>query len=178
MVRQRVITAALVIIALGACQRPPTGTTTITTNAETGTVATTSTGTAPTAASMGLQPGKWETRMEVVDRKTTGLPAGMTMPKAAPRIVTSCVTPEQASKGPGEMLKAANASCTATTSTFAGGKIALAMTCKLPNGTLAVKTNGSYSPTEVTTDSEVTMTGKVSSTEKTHTVARRLGDCG
>jgi hypothetical protein len=108
----------------------------------------------------------------------TGLPAGTTVPTSKPRTIISCVTPEQASKGPGDMLKMANASCTATTSTFAGGRIALAMSCKLKNGTLSIKTTGNYSPTQVTTDSEVTMTGKISSTEKTHTVARRVGECG
>ncbi|MES2097632.1 MAG: DUF3617 domain-containing protein [Pseudomonadota bacterium] len=179
MIRHKVFTAALPsLLALTACQQQPTGTTTVTTNAATGSVTTTSSGAAPTVASMRIQPGKWETRVEVLDRKMTGLPPGIALPKTEPRTMTSCVTPEQASKGPGDMLKMANASCTATTSTFAGGKIALVMSCKLPNGTLAVKTSGSYSPTEVTTDSEVTMTGKVSSTEKTHSVARRLGDCG
>ena len=99
-----VATAAL---ALAACGEK-TSSTTITTNSETGTV--TTTGDAlPTAASLKMQPGKWETTITTLETKTSGLPAGMpagmTPPKPAPQTITACVTPDMATKGPGEMLK-------------------------------------------------------------------------
>lgn len=173
-----VATAAL---ALAACGEK-TSSTTITTNSETGTV--TTTGDAPvTAASLKMQPGKWETTITTLETKTTGLPAGMpagmTPPKSAPQTITACVTPEQAAQGPGELLKNAKVDCTIKNNTFADGKIASEASCKLRNGTMTTKTTGSFSPTEVSYDTEATMSaGPVNATTKTHTVSRRVGECG
>ncbi|HEX7693582.1 MAG TPA: DUF3617 domain-containing protein [Sphingomonas sp.] len=161
-------------LALAACGK--TSTTTITTNSETGTV-TTSGDAPPSAAALGLQPGKWETKVEVVDMQMSGMPAGMTVPKPEPVTTTTCMTPEQAAKGPGDLLKQVNADCTINSSTFAGGKIAVDMNCKLPMGTMAMKSTGSYTPTSMTSDAEVSMTGRGSMTEKTHTEAHRIGEC-
>lgn len=168
-----VATAAL---ALAACGEK-TSSTTITTNSATGTV-TTSGDAPPSAAALGLQPGKWETRMEVTDIKMSGMPAGMTVPKPAPMTTTTCMTPEQASKGPGDLLKRADTDCTINSSTYAGGKIAMDMNCKMPTGAMAMKTTGTYTPTSMVTDAEVSMTGKTSMTQKVHSEAHRVGECG
>ena len=167
-----VCTAAL---ALAACGQK-TSSTTITTNSATGTV-TTSGDAPPSAAALGLQPGKWETKIEVTDLKMTGMPAGMNIPKPAPVTTTTCMTPEQASKGPGDLLKQANTDCTINSSTYSGGKIAVEMNCKLPTGTMAMKTSGTYTSTSMTSDAEVSVTGKTSMTQKVHSEARRLGEC-
>ncbi|WP_066589708.1 DUF3617 domain-containing protein [Sphingomonas pruni] len=174
------VLAATATLALAACGEK-TSSTTITTNSATGTV--TTTGDAPpTVASLRMQPGKWETTITTLETKTSGLPAGMpagmTPPKPAPQTITACVTPEQATKGPGEMLKNAKVDCTIKNSTFTGGRIASEASCKLPNGTMTMNTTGSYSPTEVTYDTEAAISaGPVSSTTKTHTVSRRIGEC-
>jgi len=169
------ILAATATLALAACGEK-TSSTTITTNSATGTV--TTTGAAPpSAAALGLQPGKWETKMEVTDLKMSGMPAGMTVPKPAPVTATTCMTPEQASKGPGDLLKQANTDCTINSSTYAGGKIAMDMNCKMPTGTMAMKTTGTYTATSMATDAEVSMTGKTSMTQKVHTEAHRVGEC-
>ncbi len=170
------IVGTAVVLALAGCGQK-TSSTTITTNAATGTV--TTKGDAPlSAAALGLQPGRWETKMVVLDRKMSGMPAGVTLPKAEPITVTTCMTPEQAAKGPGDLLKQANADCTVNSSTYAGGKIAVDMNCKLPTGmTMAMKTDGTYTPTSMVSDSEVSMTGKMSMTQKTHSEAHRVGEC-
>ncbi len=162
-------------LALAACGQK-TGSSTITTNSETGTV--TASGDAPvTAASLGLQPGKWETKIEVVEAKVSGMPAGMDMPKQKPFTATTCMTPEQASKGPGDLLKQAHADCIVNSSTYTGGKIAVDMSCKLPTGTMTSKTTGTYTATSMSSDAEVSMTGKTSMTQKVHTEAHRVGEC-
>jgi hypothetical protein len=169
-----VATAALALAACG--EKSGSTTTTITTNSATGTV--TSTGDAPpSAATLGLQPGKWETRMEVVESKMSGMPAGMTLPKTDPTTITTCMTPEQASKGPGNLLKRVKGDCTVNSSTYAGGKIAMEMNCKLPTGTMAMKTTGTYTATSMASDAEVSMTGKTSMTQKVHSEAHRVGEC-
>jgi hypothetical protein len=184
MERQKMRTTPLIVataaLALAACGEK-TSSTTITTNSETGTVTTTG-DTPPTAASLNMQPGKWETTITTLETKTSGLPAGMpagmTPPKPAPQTITACVTPDIASKGPGQMLKNAKADCTIKNNTYTGGKIASEASCKLPNGTMTVNTTGSYSPTEVTYDTESTMSaGPINATTKTHTVSRRVGEC-
>lgn len=165
-------TAALTLAACGQ----KTSSSTITTNSATGTV--TTTGDAPpSAAALGLQPGKWETKVVVTDLKMSGMPAGMTVPKPEPVTTTTCMTPEQASKGPGDLLKQANADCTINSSTYAGGKIAMDMNCKLPTGTMAMKTTGTYTATSMSSDAEVSMTGKASMTQKVHSEAHRVGAC-
>jgi hypothetical protein len=169
------IVVAATALALAACGEK-TSSTTITTNSATGTV--TTTGDAPpSAAALGLQPGKWETKIEVTDLKMSGMPAGMNIPKPAPMTTTTCMTPDQASKGPGDLLKQAKADCTINSSTYAGGKIAMEMNCKLPTGTMATKTTGTYTATSMTSDAEVSMTGKTSMTQKVHTEAHRVGEC-
>jgi ABC-type Fe3+-hydroxamate transport system substrate-binding protein len=167
-----IVATAALALALAACGQKSGSTTTITTNSATGTV--TTTGDAPpSAASLGLQPGKWETKIEVTELKMSG----MTVPKPAPVTTTTCMSPEQASKGPGELLKQAKADCTVNSSTYAGGKIAMEMNSKLPTGTMAMKTTGTYTATSMASDAEVSMTGKTSMTQKVHSEAHRVGEC-
>jgi hypothetical protein len=180
--------AALALVSCG--QKTGTTTTTITANSETGTVTTTGDA-APTVASLGLQPGKWESTTTTLDMTTTGMPANMPknmMPqKPGPQTVTACLTTEQASKGPAQLLQDAIAKlktakvkvdCTITNSTFAGGKIDSAASCTLPTGTLSTKTSGTYSATAASYDSESTLnSGSINSVTKTHTDTHRVGEC-
>lgn len=175
----RLSVVAAAAIALAGCSQP-SGTTTITSNSATGTTTVSTTGSPPSnAAAMGIQPGKWETTVEVTDSKTTGMPPGMrTPPKIGPQTITACVTPDQASRNPAEALKKAKLDCTITNSVFSGGKVASQASCKLPNGKMTMNTTGSYSPTEVNYDTEQTMTmGPIVASQKMHTVSRRVGEC-
>jgi hypothetical protein len=176
---QKLFVVVAATLTLAACNQP-SGTTTITSNAETGTTTTTTTGNAPSAAAMGIQPGKWQTTVDVVDSKTSGMPAGIPAPpKPAPTTITACVTPEQAARNPGELLKNAKLDCTIRNSMFSGGKVASEATCKLPNGSMSMRTTGSYTPTELSYDTEQTMKmGPITATQRMHTVSRRVGDCG
>lgn len=167
----------LAALALAACGQK-TGTTTITSNSETGTVTTTTSGNPPTAASLGLQPGKWETTITVIDAKGLGPDV-----KSGPQKISTCITPEQAAKGPGDMLKGAMSKakidCTIKSSSFAGGKVSSEASCKLPTGAMNMKVDGTYSPTDVSYDTETTLnSGPVNTVTRTHTVAHRVGDCG
>ncbi len=172
----------ILVLALAACNQQ-TGSATITTNSQTGKVTTETTGNAPTsAAALDIKPGKWETTITTLDLKTTGLPKGMPAnmmpPKPGPVKVTACVTAEDAKKGPGEMLKDSKLDCTIKSNTFAGGVVSSDATCKLPNGTMSMKMTGTYTPTEITYDSEASVdAGPVHSVTTKHTVSRRIGDC-
>lgn len=169
--------------ALAACSQQSSTTTTTTADGNTtASTTTTTTGTTPpssadmpSAASLGLQPGKWETKISVVSMEVNGV--NRPAPPTGESVLT-CVTPEMAAKGPGEMLKKAGVNCTSTNSNYAGGKIAAQMKCKLPVGVMTSTTTGTYSPTAMTSDAEATVTGRMSIKEKIHTEARRVGECG
>lgn len=184
MARTFLIFPAVAALSLVACQRHTTSTTTVARNTQTGWT-TTTTGTSsssssliPSASALVIQPGKWETRREVLEVTMSGLPAGISAPKPATQTATSCLSPEDAAKGPEEMLKSANSACQTAKSVFADGKIELEMTCSLPSGTIHVSSHGVYSATQILTDTVVTRSGKVSGSEKSHTIARRVGNCG
>lgn len=176
-------------VALAACSQQTTkttdGNTTITsttvdgnvttTTASSKTTTTTDGASLPSAASLGIQPGKWETKVSITSMEIDGKsqpapPTGQS--------VTSCLTPEMAAKGPGEMIKKAGVDCTSTNSTYSDGKINTQMTCKLPMGSMTSSTTGTYSPTAMTTDAEATVTGRMTIKQKIHTEARRVGECG
>jgi hypothetical protein len=153
-----------------------TTTTTETTAATPTTATTTTTATVPSAASLGLQPGKWETTIAIQEMTVNGV--NRTPPNgAAAQKATSCLTPEQAAKGPGEFLKAAGAHCTATSSNFGGGRMDIEMVCKMPMGTLTTKSTGTYTPTSMTSDAVGSVSGRMSISEKLRTEAHRIGEC-
>ncbi|THD37853.1 MAG: DUF3617 family protein [Sphingomonas sp.] len=150
---------------------PTTATTTTTTTTATG-----ATGAdVPSAASLGLQPGKWETTVAIQEMTVNGV--NRTPPGGASQKATSCLTAEQAAKGPGEFLKAAGGQCTATSSNFGGGRMDVEMACKMPMGMLKTKSTGTYTPTSMSSDAVGSVSGRMSITERVHTEARRIGAC-
>lgn len=152
-----------------------TTTTTPTTSATTTTPTTATSADGPSAASLGLQPGKWETTIAIQEMTVNGV--DRTPPGGASQKGTSCLTAEQAAKGPGEFLKAAGSQCTATSSNFGGGRMDVEMACKMPMGTLTTRSTGAYTPTSMTSDAVGSVSGRMSITERVHTEARRIGAC-
>lgn len=167
--------AALGALALSACGDQKTGSTTLTSNAATGEVVSSETGSG--AETPKLDAGKWEVRTQVSDLKMANMPAGL--PANPPAQTTSvCITPEQAAKGPAEMLKQSGADCTVTSNSFAGGRIESQMRCKLPGDTqMTGKTTGTFTPTSFTTDQQMEMTGRTTMSQKVHVEGKRIGDC-
>ena len=139
----------------------------------------------PSAASLGIRPGKWENRLEVLEMQvsTEGLPPqlaeamkrGMNR-RPPPEVATTCLTPEQAAKGPSAAMLA-NAHCTFRKADYGGGRIDTDVTCQMPNGTLTSKGTGSYSPTSYTVEARGGMTGQMKLKMHTRTTGRWLGQC-
>ncbi len=172
----KLIPLALVgALALGACGDQKTGSTTLTSNSATGEVTSTETGAG--AETPKLQAGKWEVRTQVSDLKMANMPKGMPANPPA-QTNTVCITPEQAAKGPADMLKQAGADCTATSNSFGGGRIESAVRCKLPGNTaMTGKTTGTFTSTSFATDQQMEMTGATAMSQKVHVEGRRIGDC-
>jgi hypothetical protein len=157
----------------------PTATTTETTMTET----TTGSG-MPTAASFGLKPGKWENKVEILDMdvQMPGMTPAMSarmkqaMADRPPQIATSCLSAEDAAKGPSAaMLDKEH--CSFTKSDTAGGRISTQMVCKTPGGTLSSSGEGSYTSTSYSVDGHGSMTGPRSMTMHTRTSGKWLGEC-
>ncbi|PCG14102.1 MAG: DUF3617 domain-containing protein [Sphingomonas sp.] len=165
---------AAVALSLAACDRK-TGSTTVTTNAATGEVSATSSGTG--AQPVKLEPGKWEIRTQVSDLKMKNMPKGVGA-NPPPATMSVCITPEQAAKGPEEMLKQAGSDCTVTSSSYTGGKMESELTCKMPGGgTMHARTKGTFSSTAFTTDQQMEITGTTEMSQKVHSEAKRVGAC-
>ncbi|PXA83831.1 DUF3617 domain-containing protein [Nostoc sp. 3335mG] len=132
-----------------------------------------------------IQPGEWEVTVEMVDQKITGGPANMpTPPKMPPQTMKTCITPEQVNRpegmfsgGMGELKK----NCTYDSFQMSDGKIDAKMHCTMPNGMKIEATNsGTFSATELTSDSNSTVTGLpggMSSSSHTKMSAKRVGEC-
>ncbi|QNQ07812.1 DUF3617 domain-containing protein [Sphingomonas alpina] len=124
-----------------------------------------------------MQPGKWETRIEIIDVKMPGGPPGVAAAmKGKPKIVTACVTPEQAAQGPRAVTKA-DPGCKFTRYSMTNGRISSQLVCSRPRGTVTMTSEGSYTPTSYTAVGRGVMSGKAPMTITTRTSGRRIGPC-
>lgn len=129
------------------------------------------------AAAQSVQPGKWEivTTVESIDMPSA--PPGIAaMMKGRPIKVSHCLTPEEAAKGPQEMMKSRK-ECQFTHYSMAGGKLSSEMVCKQGGGTITATTTGSFTATSFTTSGRSVMTGGQPMTMTATSVGHRLGDC-
>ena len=135
------------------------------------------------ASGVSLQPGEWEMKMEVVDVKAEGLPAGMAegMKKSASSSSRTCMTPEEA-KGPKGDIFAGDKSgnCKSEGFKWEGGRIKGKTTCPGQGGTgqTVMTMDGSYSPQSIdmTMKSETDLMGKPMTMEM-RVSGKRVGEC-
>jgi len=134
-------------------------------------------------AGVSLQPGEWEMKMEVVDVRAEGLPAGMAegMKKNASSSSRTCMTPEEA-KGPKGDIFAGDKSgnCKSEGFKWEGGRIEGKTTCPGQAGTgqTVMTMNGSYTPQNIdmTMKSETDLMGKPMTMEM-RVSGKRVGEC-
>lgn len=136
---------------------------------------------AGSAAHAQVQPGQWETVVTVKSVDMPGAPpqvAQMMRQRmgGAPTRSRYCITPEQAAKGPQEMLKQ-NSSCKFSKYAVTGGVIATEMTCTQGGGTMTARANGSYTPNSFSVTSSAVMSGQMSMRIATTSTGKRLGPC-
>ncbi len=132
---------------------------------------------------VSLQPGEWEMKMEVVDVKAEGLPAGMAdgMKKSASSTTKTCMTPEEA-KGPKGDIFAGDksGSCKSEGFKWEGGRIQGKTTCPGQGGTgqTVMTMDGRYSPQSIdmTMKSETDLMGKPMTMEM-RVSGKRVGEC-
>lgn len=132
------------------------------------------------AASVSLQPGEWETTVQVTSMNVANMPQGVNPPTPPPTTVRSCITPEQAARPNASFLsgKDANSGCTNENFSMTGGRMQGTVTCSQQGTTMRSTFNGEFTPTgyEMTAQVETQANG-MSMNMETRTTGRRLGDC-
>lgn len=124
-----------------------------------------------------VTPGKWEIVTTVNSVDMPGAPPFVAnMMKGKPIKVSHCLTPEEAARGPQDMMKARK-ECTFTRYSMAGGKLDSVMVCQQGGGTMTATSSGSFTPTSFTSSARTVMTGAQQMTMTATAVGTRVGDC-
>jgi hypothetical protein len=124
-----------------------------------------------------VQPGQWEivTTVESVDMP--GVPPSVAaMMKRKPVAIKHCLTPEEAGRGPQDMMKN-DKSCRFTRYSMVGGTLASEMVCKQNGATITATSMGSFTPTGFNVRARTVMSGAQSMTMTATTMGRRIGAC-
>ena len=125
----------------------------------------------PAAAFAQIQPGMWETSSTTKMAQMPDLPPAIAERLMKGRTVTvrHCVTPEDAAKGPRQLLTEQK-SCAIDHYDMKGGRFDAKMTCS----GMTITSTGSYTPASMTGDSQVSGNGVNMSA---HVESRRTGSC-
>ncbi len=135
---------------------------------------------APVAAqaqSAGINPGQWEIAVTINSMDMPGAPPAIAnMMKGKTTKVKHCITPEEAARGPQELLKS-DKSCTFTRYSMTGGALSSEMVCKQGGGMMTATTTGSFTPDSFTATGRTVSTGGMPMTMTSTSVGQRVGDC-
>lgn len=140
---------------------------------------------------VSLQPGEWETTVEIVDVQMEGAPKGMPAGamdamKGRKTVTKNCVTPEQAANPNADFLTAQKDSkCTYSGFEMSGGMIKGAVSCPGgEGGTAEVAMKGIYTPTSYTMTMEMDSAGMGGASApgmkmhmKMKSSGKRIGEC-
>jgi len=129
------------------------------------------------AGAQSVQPGNWalETTYTAVDLPNAP-PAVVARLKGHKTQANRCLSPEQAARGPEDMIKGAKG-CTLVRYDRKAGKIDAQMVCKDAQGTLTTTTTGSYTSSSFNTTAKLVRTGGQRMSMTVETTAKRTGSC-
>jgi len=133
---------------------------------------------------IGMNPGQWETTVEIVEAEMPGLPkASGDALKNQPNRVNKhsyCITPEEAAH-PGSGLFAggedAKGKCKVEKFSMSGGHIEQTISCADPNGKpgMTMSTTGTYTGDSMTGTANMEMGGFMKM--KVNLTSKRVGEC-
>ncbi|MDQ8755548.1 DUF3617 domain-containing protein [Sphingosinicella sp. LHD-64] len=128
---------------------------------------------------LALQPGQWETTVEVLKMEMTGMP-GTPMPQTPPTTTSQCITPEQANK-PVEGIMAGGAlppGCVSESNNVTDGRIQATFSCVQSGVPTRVSMQGVISPTSYEMEMDLSAgEGQTAVRSDMRVRARRLGEC-
>lgn len=126
-----------------------------------------------------IQPGLWEMKSAVTDVNMPGAPPQMLEMMKKPQTMRHCVTPDQASRGPQELLKQSQGECKFTKYDFTAGRVNAVMQCNSrERGSMTVTTEGSFTPSSYATTSKMVMNSPMGQMKMTSSgTGKRIGTC-
>lgn len=133
-----------------------------------------------------LQPGQWETKVEVAEIEMPGVPPAVaeqlknTMKSAAATTVTNCVTPEEAERPQGKLFGGTGNECRYRDFTMGGGRMKGTLVCNdaARGGSMTMTTAGTFTATSFAIDNDMLMEGGPQAmTMKARVTGKRLGEC-
>ena len=124
-----------------------------------------------------VDPGKWDTKVSVLDVDIPGMPAEM----AAQMNFTSCLTEEDVKRPKEDFFAGSNKDCRYDHFTMSGGKIDAALRCegKPEGGAMNMTINGTYSRDsyEATMAMDVAGGREGGMKIRSHSESHRVGQC-
>lgn len=141
---------------------------------------------AKASGAMRLNPGEWETTVEVVDIEVPGMPKGgphsqaLGMMREAKTTVTNCVTQEEAENPESGVFTGSNGQCRYERFSMASGRIEGTLNClgQDGGGTMRMTTAGTFSDTAFALDNAMeTRLGESVMKMKAKVSGKRIGDC-
>jgi hypothetical protein len=131
-------------------------------------------------ASVSLQPGQWETTVQVTRMDVPNMPQGVTPQTPPPTTIRSCITPEQAARPNADFLTGSGETggCSYENFSMAGGRIQGTVSCNSQGTTMRSTFDGQFTPSSYEMNTQVeTNAGGMAMNMATRTTARRVGDC-
>ena len=129
------------------------------------------------AQSTGVTPGMWEMAITIDSINAPNAPPAVAkMMQGRTTRVRHCITPEEASRGPQEMLKSAK-SCTFQKYQMRGGRLDSEMTCSSGGQTTRMVSTGAFTPTSFATQGKAVATGPMPMTMTSHATGKLIGAC-
>ena len=128
-------------------------------------------------AAPGVEPGQWEIAVTINSADMPGAPPAIAkMMVGRTTRIKHCITPEDAARGPQDMLKS-DKNCIFTKYSMVGGKLNSEMTCTRGGTTTTAVSTGTFTPTSFTANGRSTVSGQMPVTMTATTVGKRVGDC-
>jgi hypothetical protein len=132
------------------------------------------------AADVKLQPGQWETTVELTGMSMSdksAAPAGVVGKKTT---VSSCITPEQVEQPSAALFSGSDSSCKYDNFYMSDGRLSTTMTCTRPgmSGNMMSMVDGTYTATtfEATVETQ-SYTGSHDFKTDAKVTGRRIGEC-
>jgi hypothetical protein len=132
---------------------------------------------AAVAQDAGVQPGEWEIAVTVDAMDMQGAPAAaanLLVGKTA--TAHTCLTADDAAKGPKKLLESSKA-CSFERYSMEGGKLSGEMVCLKGEKEMRVLTEGRYTPTSFRATGKAAVAGDNPMTMDSTSVGKRIGDC-
>ncbi len=126
----------------------------------------------------GVMPGQWDIAVTTLSMEMPDMPPEVAASMAGKTVhVKHCITPEEASRGPQELLKQ-DKSCKFTNYSMVGGRLNSTTVCGQPGGgTMTATSSGTFTPTRFTTTGKSVMVGRMTMKITATTVGTRIGAC-